>query len=108
MDGVQRGYDNLTNCIIEIAYYDLVDAMIKAVETRRRMDRAKSTELRAYWERQLKQDQKEVSNLSEWMIIVIPRWRDLDGKRFIKWASEEVEIYAKTGHRRSGRLDPTI
>lgn len=103
MDGVQRAYDTLINRVFEYAFNDLVDEMIKQGETERRISRADSEKIKDFWRRELEKNNKEVRKLAEWFIIVIPRWRDLDGANFVKWAKEEADEYFLTGIRRNKR-----
>lgn len=107
MDEIQRGYDDAINRVIELTYLDLVDAMIERRETEKKMRDAPNEHLKMYWKDEREKAQKEVEKWSEWFLVVIPRYRNLDGERFVKWAAEEAEQYERTGYRRNHKSDAT-
>ena len=104
MDDIQRGYDDLINKGIEFTYYDLVSAMIERREMEKKEKNAGNEALKRFWHSEWEKAQKEVERWSEWFIVVIPKYRNLDGSRFIGWAQEEADEYDRTGIRRNHKI----
>ena len=107
MDDIQIAYDDMLNRVIELTYLDLVSAFIERNGAKRKVSLAENEPMKIYWNNEVEKAQKEIEKLSEWFIVVIPRYRDLDGERFVKWASEEADEYARTGYRRNHKFDAT-
>lgn len=106
MDSIQIAYDNVINRVIELTYIDLVSAMIERRNVEKKEKDAANEPLKKFWHSEWEKAQKEVNKLSEWFIVVIPKYRDLDGSRFIGWAQEEADEYERTGIRRNHKPQP--
>ena len=108
MDSIQMAYDDLINRVIEVTYLDLVNEMIERRKVEKNEKAAPNETIKMYWRREKEKAQKEIEKLTEWFIVVIPRYRNLDGERFAKWAAQEADEYERTGHRRNHRNDSTL
>ena len=108
MDAIQNAYDDMINRVFELAYIDLVDCIIKErKETKLANTRAITAKQSADHLNEAKNARLKREWIEEWFDDVIPRFRDLDSKRFKAWAIEEADEYERTGHRRNHRLETT-
>lgn len=108
MDAIQTAYDDLVNRVFEYAYLDLVNAIItKRTEEKLANSRAVTAAQSKKHLEDAQRAQHDIDRIEKWFEDVIPRFRDIDPKRFKEWATQEADEYERTGHRRNHRLETT-